>query len=147
MEAKARAAALEIKAAFLKERQALRMASEELELRQEIVQAKIEEKVYEQFEMEQNIDGMNDYLETMKAKYTSTPISSQAIPCDQVTLSVASLSNVTSGKPHVPAIVNSVNAVSMTTTSTTPTSAGAVFKTSTMNAAAQPFVPVDRLQK
>ena len=61
MEAKAKAAALEIKAAFLKERQARRMASKELELRQEI--AKIEEKVYEQFEMEQNIDGMNDYLE------------------------------------------------------------------------------------
>ena len=63
MEAKAKAAALEIKAAFLKERQARRMASKELELRQEIAQAKIEEKVYEQFEMEQNIDGMNDYLE------------------------------------------------------------------------------------
>lgn len=44
MEAKAKAAALEIKAAFL------------------------EENVYKQFEMEQNIDGMNDYLETMKVK-------------------------------------------------------------------------------
>ena len=83
----------------------------------------------------------------MKAKYTSTPISSQAIPCDQVTVSVASLSNVTSGKPQVPAVVNSVNAVSMVTPSTTPTSTGTVFKTSTMNAAAQPFVPVDRLTK
>ena len=56
----AKAAALEVKAAFLKERQALRMASEELELRQEIAQAKIEERVYEQFEMEHNINCMND---------------------------------------------------------------------------------------
>lgn len=106
MEAKAKAAALEIKAAFLKERQALRMASEELELRQEIAQAKIEEKVYEQFEMEQNIDGMNDYLETMKVKYTSTPISSQAISCDLVTFPVVSASNVTAVKLQVPAVVN-----------------------------------------
>lgn len=37
------------------------MATEELELRQEIVQAKVEETLYEQFEMEQNSDGMNDY--------------------------------------------------------------------------------------
>lgn len=55
MEAKAKAAALEVKAVFLKERQALRMAKE-------IVQAKVEETLYEQFEMEQNIDGMSDYL-------------------------------------------------------------------------------------
>ena len=55
MEAKAKAAALEVKAVFLKERQALRMASEELELRQEIVKAKVEEKLYEQFEMEQTL--------------------------------------------------------------------------------------------
>ena len=71
MEAKAKAAALEVKAAFLKERQALRMATEELELRQEISQAKVEEKVYEQFEMEQNIDDMNNYLEKMKVQSTS----------------------------------------------------------------------------
>jgi len=45
MEAKARAAALEVKAVFLKERQALRMASKELELRQENAQAKVEEKL------------------------------------------------------------------------------------------------------
>jgi len=63
---------LEVKAVFLKERQALRMASEELELRQEIAQAKVEEKSYEQFEMEQNIDGMNDYLEKMKVHFFSS---------------------------------------------------------------------------
>ena len=39
MEAKAKAAALEVKGVFLKERQTLRMATEELELRQEIAQA------------------------------------------------------------------------------------------------------------
>jgi len=141
MEAKAKAAALEIKAAFLKERQALRMASEELELQQEIAQAKIEEKVYEQFEMEQNIDGMNDYLETMKVKYTSTPITSQAISCDQATLPVVSISNVTAGKPQVPAVVNTVNTISMVTPSTTPITTSAVFTTSAMNPSAQPFVP------
>ena len=48
------------------------MASEELELRQEIAQAKVEEKSYEQFEMEQNIDGMNDYLEKMKVHFFSS---------------------------------------------------------------------------
>ena len=141
MEAKAKAAALEIKAAFLKERQALRMASEELELRQEIAQAKIEEKVYEQFEMEQNIDGMNDYLETMKVKYTSTPISSQAISCDQATLPVESISNVTAGKLQVSAVANSVNTISMATPSTTPITTSAVFTTSAMNPSARSFVP------
>ena len=40
IEAKARAAALEVEARFLKEKQALRMASEELELRQKIAEAK-----------------------------------------------------------------------------------------------------------
>ena len=59
MEAKAKAAALEVKAVFLKERQALRMATEELELRQEIAQAKVEETFYEQFELEQNIYGIS----------------------------------------------------------------------------------------
>ena len=63
MEVMAKAASLEIKAVFLKERQALRMATEELELKQEIAQAKVEEELYEKFEIEQNIDGMNDYLE------------------------------------------------------------------------------------
>ena len=40
IEAKARATALEVEARFLKEKQALRMASEELELRQKIAEAK-----------------------------------------------------------------------------------------------------------
>ena len=60
VEAKAKAAALEVKASFLKEKQALRMATEELELRQEIAEARAEEKTYEKFEEEQNIDGINE---------------------------------------------------------------------------------------
>ena len=40
IEAKARAAGLEAEARFLKEKQALRMASEELELQQKIAEAK-----------------------------------------------------------------------------------------------------------
>ena len=43
----AKAAALEVKASFLKEKQAPRMTTEELELRQQIAQAKAEEKTYE----------------------------------------------------------------------------------------------------
>ena len=117
MEAKAKAAALEIKAAFL------------------------EENVYKQFEMEQNIDGMNDYLETMKVKYTSTPISSQAISCNQATLPVVWISTVTAGKLQVPAVVNSVNTISMVTPSTTHITTSVVFTTSAMNPSAQPFVP------
>ena len=42
--AKAKAAALEVKESFLKEKQALRMATEVLELRQQIAEAKAEEK-------------------------------------------------------------------------------------------------------
>ena len=44
VEAKAKAAALEVKESFLREKQALRMATEELELRQQIAEAKAEEK-------------------------------------------------------------------------------------------------------
>ena len=50
--AKAKAAALEVKESFLKEEQALKMATEELELRQQIAEAKAEEKTYEKFEEE-----------------------------------------------------------------------------------------------
>ena len=47
--------------------------SEELELRQKIAEAKAEERTYEEFDEEQNIDGMNDYLEEAQGKHTSTP--------------------------------------------------------------------------
>ncbi|KAJ7383246.1 hypothetical protein OS493_029650 [Desmophyllum pertusum] len=138
IEAKAKAAALEVKAAFLKEKQALRMAAEELDLRQEIAQAKLEEKIYEQYDKAQNTDGIDDDLEIMKVKYTSTPISFQA--CDQVTLSVASTSNA---KPQSPAVVNTVSTVSMVTPtpSTIPISTSAVFATTSMDPGAQPFIP------
>ena len=87
------------------------MATEELELRQEIAQAKVEEKLYERLELEQNIDDMNDYLEKMKEQSTSTPISSQAISSSQATLPVASASNVISKDQQGPAVVNSVSTV------------------------------------
>ena len=80
VEAKARAAALKVEARSLKEKQALRMASEELELRQKIAEAKAEERAYEKFDEEQNIDGMNEYLEDAKDKLTSTPFFSEAKP-------------------------------------------------------------------
>ena len=88
IEAKARAATLEVEARFLKEKQALRMASEELELRQKIAEAKAEERTYEEFDEEQNIDGMNDYLEDAKDKLTSTPFISEAKPNNQTALKV-----------------------------------------------------------
>ena len=75
VEAKAKAATLEVKASFLKEKQALRMATEELELRRQIAEAKAEENTYEKFEEEQNTDGMNENLEDVKVKLASTPIS------------------------------------------------------------------------
>ena len=126
--AKAKAASLEIKAAFLKERQALRVATEELELKQEIAQAKVEEELYEQFEMEQNIDDMNDYLEKMKVQSTSTPISSsQAISSSQVTLLVASASNIISKDQQGPAVVNSVTTAPKVTPSITPISSSPAF--------------------
>ena len=62
VEGKAKAAALEVNESFLKQKPALRMATEELELRQQIAEAKAEEKTYEKFEEEQNIDRMNGNL-------------------------------------------------------------------------------------
>ena len=90
-EAKARAAALEIEARFLKEKQALTIATEELELRPKIVEAKAEERTYKEFDEEQNIDGMSDYLEDVKAKRTSTPFLSEARLNNQTTIKVPSV--------------------------------------------------------
>ena len=91
IEAKAKAAKLKVRANFLKEKQALRMASEELELRREIVEAKAEEKTYEQFDEKQIIDGMNDYLKDVTAKLTCIPILSDAQPNSPSTLKVPSV--------------------------------------------------------
>lgn len=77
---------MEVEARFLKEKQVLRTASEELEPRQKIAEAKAEEKTYYDFDEEQNIDGMNDYLEGVKAKPTATPFLLEAKPNDQATL-------------------------------------------------------------
>ena len=48
IEAKTRVATLEVEAAFLKEKQAIKMAEEELELKKSIAKAKREEMIYEQ---------------------------------------------------------------------------------------------------
>ena len=119
IEAKARAAVLEVEARFLKEKQALRMASEELELGQKIAEAKAEERTYEEFDEEQNIDGMNDYLEGVKAKLTATPFLSEAKPNDQTTLRVPSESTIATSPPV-----------------TAPT----LVSTASVNPAARPFV-------
>ena len=46
--AKAKAATLKVQAAFLKEKQSLRMAAEELELKQKLAEVEMEEQIYEQ---------------------------------------------------------------------------------------------------
>ena len=97
------------------------MASGELELRQKIakVKAKAEEKTYEEFDEEQNIDGMNDYLEGVKAKLIATPFLSEAKPNDQTTLSVP---------------------FGTTVAKTPPVTALTFVTTASMNPGPQPFV-------
>ena len=127
IEAKARAAALEVEARFFKEKQALRMATEELELRQKIAEAKAEERTYDEFDEEQNIDGMNDYLEDIKAKPTSTPFLSEAKPNSQTALKVPSV------KFQGSTFVSTVAAPP-------PVTMPIFVSMASMNPAAQPFV-------
>ena len=103
------------------------MASEELELRQKIAEAKAEERTYEEFDEEQNIDGMNEYLEDAKDKLTSTPFFSEAKPNNQPTLKVPSV------KFQGSAFVSTVAA-------TPPVTTPIFVSTASMNSAAQPFV-------
>ena len=51
-------------------------------------EAKAEERTYEEFDEEQNIDGMNEYLKDAKDKLTSTPFISEAKPNNQTALKV-----------------------------------------------------------
>ena len=126
-EAMANATALHVEARFLKEKQALRMATEELELRQKIAEAKTEEKTYEEFDEEQNIDGMNDYLEDAKAKLTSTPFVLEVKPDCQTTLKVPS--------------VEFQGSALVSTVATTPSATKPILvSTTSMNPTAQPFV-------
>ena len=53
IKAKSKAAAQEVEAAFLKEKQALKMAEEQLELRKSLPKAKEEEKIFEQMNIEE----------------------------------------------------------------------------------------------
>ena len=55
IEAKAESTALEVKAAFLKRKQELRMAAEELDPKQQIAEVKMEEQIYVQ-ELMGNVD-------------------------------------------------------------------------------------------
>ena len=102
------------------------MASEELELRQQIAEAKTEEKSSAQFDLDQVFDGMNDYLKSVLAKLTSIPILSEAQPNGQSTL------NVPSVKFQSSAIFRTI---STTTSVTTPVSVIA----DSMNSTAQLF--------
>ena len=90
------------------------MVSEELELRMQVAEA--EEKTYEQFDEQQVIDGMNDYLKNVPAKLTSIPILSDAQLNGQSTLKVPSV------KFQRSAIVS---IISTTTSVTTPISVSA----------------------
>ena len=53
IKAKTRVAALEVETASLKEKQALKMAEEQLELRKSLAKAKEEERIYEQMNSEE----------------------------------------------------------------------------------------------
>ena len=104
------------------------MASRELELRQQIAEAKAEEKTYEQFDEPQVIDGINDYLKNVPTKLTSIPILSDAQLNGQSTLKVPSVKFQRS---------TIVSIISTTTSVTTPISVSAA----SMNTTAQPFDP------
>ena len=104
------------------------MASEELELRQQIAEARAEEKTYEKFEKEQNIDGMNKNLEDVKVKLTFTPISSGVQPNDQATL-------------KVPPVKFQSSAIVSTSSTTTPVTTPALVSGVSMNPTARLFVP------
>ena len=67
------------------------MASEELKLWKNIARAKAEENIYEQFDKQQVIDGMNDCLNNVPAKLTSIAILSEAQPNGQSTLKMPSV--------------------------------------------------------
>ena len=92
------------------------MVSEELELRMQVAEARAEEKTYEQFDEQQVIDGMNDYLKNVPAKVTFIPILSEAQPNGESTVKVPSV------KFQRSAIVS---IISTTTSVTTPISVSA----------------------
>ena len=65
IKAKTRVAALEVEAAFLKEKQALKMAEEQLELKKSLAKAKEEERIYEQMSNEELVS-IHTCLHTQK---------------------------------------------------------------------------------
>ena len=135
MQAKAKTAALEIKAAFLKENQALKMATEELELKQEIALAKAEERIYEQFEQEETDKESFEKLKLMQVKYISTPITTQSLYCPAT--SKTARANYTFAAQEQPNPVSNVadlprptSATTIVTFSTSPTMQTTVSKNS-----------------
>lgn len=104
---------MEVKAKFLKDKQALRMTSVELKLLQQIVEAKAEEKSYEQFDEEQILDGMKD----VTAKLISISILAEAQVYGKSTRKVPSV------KFYSSAVVSTI---STTNTFITPVSVSAV---------------------
>ena len=103
------------------------MASKELELRQKIAEAKAEERTYGQFDEEQNIDGMNEYLEDVRDKLTSTPLFSEEKPNNRATL-------------KVPCVKIQGSAFVSTVAATPPVTTPIFVSTASMNPAGQPFV-------
>ena len=62
IKSKTRVAALEVEAAFLKEKQALKMAEEQLELKKSLAKAKEEERIYEQMSNEELVSTLLVYI-------------------------------------------------------------------------------------
>lgn len=90
---------MDVKAKFLKDKQALRMTSVELKLLQQIVEAKAEEKSYEQFDEEQILDGMKD----VTAKLISISILAEAQVYSKSTRKVPSV------KFYISAVVSTIS--------------------------------------
>lgn len=98
LEAKTRAASLEVKAAFLKKKQALRAAEEELNIQQELEQAKIETVIYEQCVAELPCTETNSSPNiTTSTSHVNTPL---ILPTSSYSLST-STANATSTSPVV----------------------------------------------
>ena len=108
------------------------MASGELELRQQIAEAKTEEKSSAQFNVDQVFDSTNDYLKSVLAKLTSIPILFEAQPNGL---------KVPSVKFQCSAIVSTI---STTTSVTTPVSVIADSMNSTPNCLIQGIFPLKK---
>ena len=113
IKAKTRVAALEVETAFLKEKQALKMAEEQLELRKSLAKAKEEERIYEQMNSEEWVSTPT-CLQTQKlpifpvfsllpANVTKdTNITSLSTPGSVVTMTTAAMVTSSSSSNAIP---------------------------------------------